>query len=130
MLDIGFIPVILFLIAIFKSIFCKEKPLWLKQILLSIVLHIIIDFDLQFMIIFLILVMTMNLWDGKKYEYEVNNKVLITALSICSIIYLYFGLVTVFHYFEKDEIAVNMYPIYTESNIAIANKYCIMIDLY
>ena len=129
MLDIGFIPVILFLIAIFKSIFCKEKPLWLKLILLTIVLHILIDFDLQFMIIFLILVMTMNLWDGKKYEFEVNSKALITTLSIVGIIYLYFGLVTVFHYFEKDEIASNMYPIYTESNIAIANKYMESNDL-
>ena len=122
MLDIGFIPVLLFLIAIFKSIFCKEKPIWLKLILLTIALHILIDFDLQFMITFLILVMTMNLWDGKKYEFEVNSKVLVIALSVLSIIYLYFGLVTVFHYFEKDEIASNMYPIYTQSNIAIENK--------
>ncbi len=122
MLDIGFIPVILFLISIFKSIFCKEKPIWLKLILLTIALHILIDFDLQFMIIFLILVMTMNLWDGKKYEFEVNTKAIISILFIVGIIYLYFGLVTVFHYFEKDEIASNMYPIYTESNIAIRNN--------
>ena len=36
--------------------------------ILLIVLHLLIDFDLQFMIIFLILVITLNLWDGKQYE--------------------------------------------------------------
>ena len=65
----------------------------------------------------------------EKYEFEVNTKAIITILSIVGIIYLYFGLVTVFHYFEKDEIASNMYPIYTESNIAIANKYMESNDL-
>ncbi len=122
-LDIGIIPAIIFVIAIIKSLISKEKTLCIKLILLTIALHLLIDFDLQFMIIFLILVITLNLWDGKKCEFEVN-KMSIMAIGFISIaIYLYFGLVTVFHYFDKDKIASKMYPIYTEANIAISNNY-------
>lgn len=122
-LDIGIIPTIIFVIAIIKSLISKEKTLCIKLILLTIALHLLIDFDLQFMIIFLILVITLNLWDGKKCVFEVS-KIPIMAIGFISVaIYLYFGMVTVFHYFDKDSIASNMYPIYTEANIAIANSY-------
>ena len=128
-LDIGIIPLVVLIIAIIKSLISKNKELSFKLILLTIVLHMLIDFDLQFMIIFLILVMTLNIWDNEDYEFEANKIALIIVESILITIYLYFGFVTVFHYFEKDEIASNMYPIYTESNIAIANKYMESNDL-
>lgn len=122
-LDIGIIPLVILIIAIIKSLISKNKVLSFKLILLTIVLHMLIDFDLQFMIIFLILVMTLNIWDNEEYEFEANKIALIIVESILITIYLYFGFVTVFHYFEKDEIATKMYPIYTEANIAIANNY-------
>lgn len=122
-LDIGIIPVVVLIIAIIKSLISKNKSVSFKLILLTIVLHMLIDFDLQFMIIFLILVMTLNIWDNKEYEFEANKTALISIESILIAIYLYFGIVTIFHYFEKDEISSKMYPIYTESNIAIANNY-------
>ena len=122
-LDIGIIPLVILIIAIIKSLISKNKELSFNLILLTIVLHMLIDFDLQFMIIFLILVMTLNIWDNEEYEFEANKIALIIVESILITIYLYFGFVTVFHYFEKDEIATKMYPIYTESNITIANNY-------
>ena len=122
-LDIGIIPAIVLIVAIFKNLNNKENSLLFKIILITIALHLLIDFDLQFMIIFLILVMTLNLWDGKKYEYEANKMILIGVESILIGVYLYFGFVTLFNYFNKDKIASKMYPFYTESNIAIANNY-------
>ena len=122
-LDIGIIPLVVLIIALIKNLFSKNKELSFRLILLTIALHMLIDFDLQFMIIFLILVMTLNLWDNKEYEYETNNIVLINIDTLLIIIYLYFGIVTLLNYFEKDEIAIKMYPIYTEANIAIANNY-------
>ena len=122
-LDIGIIPVILLVIAIIKSLISKDNSLVFKLFLITIALHLLIDFDLQFMIIFLILVMTLNLWDGKEYEYEANKIALISVESVLIGIYLYFGIVTLFNYFDKNEIASKMYPIYTEANIAIANDY-------
>ena len=122
-LDIGIIPLVVLIIALIKSLIRKNKELSFRLILLTIALHMLIDFDLQFMIIFLILVMTLNLWDNKEYEYETNNIVLINIDTLLIIIYLYFGIVTLLNYFEKNEIAIKMYPIYTEANIPIANNY-------
>ena len=122
-LDIGIIPLVVLIIALIKSLIRKNKELSFRLILLTIALHMLIDFDLQFMIIFLILVMTLNLWDNKEYEYETNKIALISIDTLLIIIYLYFGIVTLLNYFEKDEIATKMYPIYTEANIAIANNY-------
>ncbi len=128
-LDIGIIPTIIFVIAIIKSLISKEKSLSIKLILLTIALHLLIDFDLQFMIIFLILVITLNLWDGKQYEFEVSNMPIMAIGFISIVIYLYFALTTFFHYIEKDEISAKMYPIYTEANIQIADKYMEIEDL-
>ena len=122
-LDIGIIPLVVLIIALIKNLFSKNKELSFRLILLTIALHMLIDFDLQFMIIFLILVMTLNLWDNKEYEYETNKIALISIDTLLIIIYLYFGIVTLLNYFEKDEIATKMYPIYTEANIAITNNY-------
>lgn len=122
-LDIGIIPLVVLIIALIKNLFSKNKELSFRLILLTIALHMLIDFDLQFMIIFLILVMTLNLWDNKEYEYETNKIALISIDTLLIIIFLYFGIVTLLNYFEKDEIATKMYPIYTEANIAIANNY-------
>ena len=122
-LDIGIIPTAVFVIAIVKNLISKEKSLVFKLILITIALHLLIDFDLQFIIIFLILVMTLNLWDGKEYEFEPNKMAIISTKSILIGVYLYFGIVTVFNYFDKNEIASKMYPIYTEANISIANNY-------
>ena len=122
-LDIGIIPLVVLIIALIKSLIRKNKELSFRLILLTIALHMLIDFDLQFMIIFLILVMTLNLWDNKEYEYETNKIALISIDTLLIIIYLYFGIVTLLNYFEKDEIATKMYPIYTEANIAITNNY-------
>ena len=122
-LDIGIIPTAVFVIAIVKNLISKEKSLVFKLILITIALHLLIDFDLQFILIFLILVMTLNLWDGKEYKFEPNKMSIISTKSILIGVYLYFGIVTLLNYFEKDEIAIKMYPIYTEANIAIANNY-------
>jgi len=129
-LDIGIIPTIIFGVAIAKSLISKNNSKSLKLILLSIILHILLDFDLQFLIIFLILVISLDIWSGKKLQFEIINEMAIIIISAIFIvaIYLYFALATFFHYIEKDEFA-NMYPIYTEANIQIADKYMEKEDL-
>lgn len=128
-LDIGIIPTIIFGVAMAKSIISKNNSKSLKLILVAIALHILLDFDLQFLIIFLILVISLDIWSGKEFEFEVSKMAVISANSIFIVIYLYFALTTFFHYIEKDELATKMYPIYTEANIQIADKYMEKEDL-
>ncbi len=118
-LDIGLIPVIIFIITIIQNLVNKKKFDTNKQILLTIVIHMFFDFDLQFLVIFLILVTTLNLLNGKKHVFEINNKILITLTTFIGIVYLYFGICTFLQYINKSDISIKMYPIYTEANLNV-----------
>lgn len=118
-LDIGIIPTIIFAIAIIKNLLIKNKFDGKKQILLTIILHILFDFDLQFLCIFLILILTLNLTKGKKYILDINKKIAIILIIFTVIIYLYFAICTTAQYIGKDSFAIKMYPIYTEANLNV-----------
>ena len=116
MLDVGVIPAIVFTIAIIKSLINKDKFDVKKQLLLTIVLHMLFDFDLQFVSIFFILIMTLKLNKGKRSIWKIKLKPLIICEVIIGFIYLYFGICTILHYVNQSEMAIKMYPIYTDAN--------------
>lgn len=118
-LDIGIIPMAVFIFAIIKSLVKGNISTMQKQILLIIFLHILFDFDLQFIYIFLILVMTLDITSGKKIVFNVNRYGAITGISILSIIYLYFAICTFLQYLGKSDISTKMYPFYTDANVNI-----------
>ncbi len=122
-LDIGIIPMIVFIITILISLINKNKFNICKQILLTIALHILFDFDLQFICMFLILVITLNLSKGKRYIINANTKIFIPIIVILQIIYLYFGICTLMHYIGNDNIASKMYSAYTEANLNLMYDY-------
>lgn len=121
-LDIGVIPVIVFAIAIIKNLLIKNKFDVKKQILLTIILHILFDFDLQFLCIFIILILTLDLTKGKRYVLDINKKIAIILIIFTGIIYLYFATCTTAQYIGKDSFAIKMYPIYTEANLNVIYK--------
>lgn len=122
-LDIGIIPAFIFIIAIIKNLICGKRFSYFKQILLVIILHTFLDFDLQFMSIFLILVLTLNYTTGKKYVLNVNKTVVYFITTLVSMVYLYFAICTIFHYIGKSKLSLKLYPIYTEANENIMYKY-------
>ena len=122
-LDIGIIPMIIFVIAIINNLLIKNKFNAKKQILLTVIIHMFFDFDLQFICMFLILVITLDLSNGKRYIFNANTKIFIPIIVILQIIYLYFGICTLMHYIGNDNIASKMYPIYTEANLNLMYDY-------
>ena len=122
-LDIGIIPMIVFIVCVFKNLINKQKFNLPKQILITIFLHILVDFDLQFLSIFLIFVLTLDIWKEREYQFEINKKVIATICTIIVGIYLYFAIATWLNYIDKNEIASKMYPVYTEANLSLAYKY-------
>ncbi len=118
-LDIGFIPMFAFLVAILTSLINKNKFDVQKQMLLTIFLHILFDFDLQFLYIFLILVTTLNLTKGKRIIFKISNKLLIPIILSIIVVYLYFGICTLMQYLGQSTIASKMYPVYTEANLSL-----------
>ncbi len=118
-LDVGIIPFIIFTIAIIKNIANKQKFDIKKQILLTLLLHFVIDFDLQFLVIFIILIMMLNLKEGKEYVFKTKKLLISIILLALGIIYTYFGVCTFLQYISYSKTASDMYPCYTEANLNI-----------
>ena len=118
MLDIGIVPGVAFIVVIFKNIFSKQVSLKNKLIISVISLHCLLDFDLQFMSIFMILVLCMNdkgqkeIVLGKKSKYSFRTTSIIT-----SIVSIFFAVTFLFSYFKMYSVSYSMYKYNTEIEI-------------
>ena len=65
MLDVGWVPALLMAAAFIKAIFCKETSPAARGVLLVILTHCMLDFDLQYSVIWLILLTCLPLGQGK-----------------------------------------------------------------
>lgn len=122
LLDIGWIPAILFFVVIFESLFSKNVTLRKKAILLTICTHCLLDFDLQFIPIFIILITCLDYERGKEAEIKLsslNQSIITGALSIVCV---FFGTCTFLMYLNKHELAVQIYPFYTSAQIELMNE--------
>ncbi len=112
MLDVGWIPALLFAGAIIKSVFGGKKPLYKRVILAVTALHCCFDFDLQFIAIFMLLLLFIDYSDGK--EFCIENIEAVGGISfLISAVCIYFGISLTFFNFGNYEAAFSMYPLDT-----------------
>mgnify|MGYP002529928648 CR=1 FL=1 len=121
LLDIGWLPFLLFLTAIIKTVCSKRVPIYKKIILCVISLHCCFDFDMQFVALFFVFLLFTEYDTGK--EYIVNNRgawctVSMIAASIC----LYCGIALIFSQLGRSDIAGEMYPWNTENEIILLTE--------
>lgn len=116
MLDVGWIPCILFFAGIVKSLFSKESRAK-KIILITIVLHGLFDFDLQFTAMFFILILFLDFESGKNVTITKNKVVILFSMAIVGIFSFYFSIALGFSYFGNIKASDVMYPFYTENKI-------------
>lgn len=115
MLDVGWIPAVLLVIAIIEALFSKNVSFRKKLVLFLICAHSMFDFDLQFTPIMLILLSCLEFTRGKEKAIEFNKaQSLITAGAVCAVC-VYFGATTFLHFIHKDALAVKIYPLNTLS---------------
>lgn len=116
MIDIGWIPTIIFIAAILKSFFKKGKSLQHRLIIMVICLHCLFDFSLQFIMIDMILVQMLEYDPIKEIKISSSQKGIVTVSSIVMILISgYFGMAGLFQYLGKYQIAAELYPAYTDS---------------
>lgn len=118
-LDIGWIPTVIFMTAIIL-ILLKSKQTFAKKIIISaICLHSFFDFNLQFTVIFLILITLCNNESGKTIVINKKTVLVYGALIIIVIVNIYMGIHLLLSTFHKNDIAQKLYPYNTENMIAI-----------
>jgi len=105
-LDVGVIPALLIVVIFVKAFFEKNRSIKDKVLMVVILGHAFIDFDMEFLAITLSLFMTL----------EFNNKVEMKNISIAKVVtgvgiavYCFFGLVTVLNKVEAYEISNKLF---------------------
>lgn len=114
MLDVGWIPSLLFAASAVKSVFGGKKPFYKRLVTGVIALHACFDFDFQFVSIFMLFLLFFNLKEGKEYRVK-KKKAFAVSGCIAAFVCLYFGIFLAFYGFGKYEAAFALYPLDTRS---------------
>lgn len=115
MLDIGWIPAILAIMAIIQSLWSKRVTVMQKVFLLTLLAHCCFDFDLSFIAMYFLVFLSLDLDEGKTRKCPVSKWALPLA-AIISCFSLYIGAVTTMSY-SGNTAVLRCYPWDTFSNV-------------
>lgn len=116
LLDVGWIPCLLFVVGIIKSFFRKGNSAGKRIILLTVFLHCLFDFDLQFVSMFFILLLFLNYNDGKQFELK-KGAVFVFSFVITGLLSLYFAVALGLAHFGFNQAADSMFPGNTQNKV-------------
>ena len=122
LLDIGWVPSVALFYVIGKSVFSKNTSFAQKLVLFIIFGHSMFDFDLQFISVFLVLILTLD-FDSRNLCSVKMNDTAVFALSVVVILTnLYFGTVNSLYLMGKYEEVDKIYGADTQSEIHLMLK--------
>ena len=117
LIDFGWIPAVAVIVLILSSFFSKEHSRFLKGILLLVIFHSLLDFDLQYMamgFLFLLAADYKKTGSGKALAKK-NQKGVLRAGAVSMLLVSACFLVPLLaEYGDNHELAVKLYPHYTE----------------
>lgn len=105
--DVGIIPALLIVVTFIMGFFDKKVKARDRVLMLIILGHSLIDFNMEFLAITLVLFMTLNF--EKKQEVTKLSNIKI-AIYICGLIYVFFAFVTTLNNFEEYRLANRLFP--------------------
>lgn len=121
LLDVGWIPTILCLVALWKAFRSKNVLIWQKIMLLTLLTHAVCDFDLEYTAMFLILLLNLD-WDsGKQYKVK-NMRVSGAAAAITAVLALWVGVSSMLTVLGNDAAAISVYPWNTFSQLRLLTE--------
>ena len=119
LLDIGWIPAAAFFYVVGKSFFSKKTSFTQKLALFIIFGHSMFDFDLQFISVFLVLILTLDFESSVLLTLKKNDIAVFLVSIIIVILNLYFGLVNCLYLMGKYEAVDRIYGADTQSEIQL-----------
>ena len=115
-LDIGWIPGILFLIAVISFFFKKTVTKARKLIVGTFCLHTLFDFNLQFIAMFLLFVTLMDV-DTEKVRILKIKKWMKAIPAVIFVLNIYLAVALILAHYEQREIANAIYPYNTRNTL-------------
>lgn len=119
LLDIGWIPAIVFIVAVACGI--RKGNLQSRMLIIMLAIHCMVDFDLQFIAVFLILLTVIYCEEKKTYKNPKKTTMNIVAgILIC--FNLYFGCISGLYYLNQNTLVLTLYPYHTNSLIQLLTE--------
>ena len=107
LLDIGWIPTAILAVVLIKGIISgKAKE---RLIIIVILLHSMLDFNLQFLSIFFILISVIDI-DGRKTGKMFGKSIFAVSAVVLCCVSLYFGLDSALYYLKQYSASAHLYP--------------------
>lgn len=119
MLDAGIIPGLALIVLFVKTLLSKRVEILNKVILCTLAAHAMIDFDMQFVSIFFVMMLCLDWEDGKVKSYKLNMIPAITASVLISLFSCYIGVVSWLTYEYYHPLAMKLYPANTMAKIEL-----------
>ena len=115
-LDIGILPCILFLWIIGRNVFGKGKDFKNRLILAVLSLHCLVDFDLEFTSMWFLLILLLDMYQGKELNIAAGGKTAFYKIlaGLASVAGIYMGIAMLPRYVGNADLTVRFLPFYTE----------------
>lgn len=117
LLDVGWIPCLLFVAGVIKSFFAKDKSAGNRIILLTFFLHCMFDFDLQFTSMFFVLLLFLDYDGDKKFEFQRGGASFVFSFAITGLLSLYFAIALALAHYGFNEASDSMFPGNTQNKV-------------
>lgn len=114
LLDIGWLPAIVCAAALIRALRVKDGGPLRHVLLLTILAHCALDFDLQYPALFMVLLLTLDWEQGKTQGFEAKLPLKAGAALLCAGA-LYLGAAAGLGDFAPPELALRVYPIHTRA---------------
>jgi len=105
--DVGIIPAVLIVITFIMGFFDKKVVVRDKVLMLIILGHSLIDFNMEFMAITLVLFMTLEFDKKQELTKTRNIKIIIYG---CGLIYTFFAIITILSHFGQYTLVNSIFP--------------------
>lgn len=123
-LDMGVLPAVFFIFLLVKNIFEKGKELRKRLLFLVMTIHFLMDFDLEFTSIWLLLILIMDIYQGKVINIAAGGKTAFYKIlaGIVTVGNIYIGIAMIPRYVGYGDISVKLIPFYTEAKVEVLAK--------
>ena len=119
-LDVGWIPALLFAAAVLRKLFSKELKAGERLVLIALLLHICFDFDLQYAAMWFVLLILLDDQKGKSVTLRLPAPAITVAAA--GLLTLFFAVALGLGHFGAHEASLSLYPLNTEEAVTVMTK--------
>lgn len=120
--DVGWVPALLLACALLRRLFSKRTPTMQRMLVFAICAHAMLDFDLQFLAVFFVLLLALEPEEGRAFTraYKRRSRPLpIASAGALAAVCLYCGAALFAGSLGRDALAVQLYSGYTPSQLVL-----------